>query len=133
MRGGDPPTTMSVCAAIKPNGKRCGGRVFGDSSYCWHHDPKYADKRSRIAKRAGRARREVPTAAAIAARVSETLRKLEDGEMEAREAAVMFQGFNVLRSVTRLDFDMKHADYEERLRNIEEQLFQRRQPIRRYR
>jgi hypothetical protein len=33
--------------------------------------------------------------------------------MEAREAAVMFQGFNVLRSVTRLDFDMKHADYEQ--------------------
>jgi hypothetical protein len=47
---------MSQCSFTKPNGERCKLAAQGPQGVCWNHDPKYAEKRSRQASRAAKAK-----------------------------------------------------------------------------
>ena len=43
----------AVCRATKRSGDPCTAPVTGSNGYCWAHDPANADKRRRMASRAG--------------------------------------------------------------------------------
>ena len=45
---------MARCAATKPDGTPCERIVPASQEYCYAHDPRHADKRSRDAAKAGR-------------------------------------------------------------------------------
>lgn len=47
---------MARCAFIKGNGDRCKGDATGPHGLCWSHDPENAERRSRMASKAARAR-----------------------------------------------------------------------------
>jgi hypothetical protein len=47
---------MNQCGATKANGERCTLPANGPEALCWSHDPKNAEKRRRMASRAGTAK-----------------------------------------------------------------------------
>ena len=42
-----------ICCATKRNGEPCTAPSTGSDGYCWAHDPANADKRRRMASKAG--------------------------------------------------------------------------------
>ena len=47
---------MNQCSATKANGERCTLPAKGSHGLCWSHDPKNAEKRRRMASKAGTAK-----------------------------------------------------------------------------
>jgi hypothetical protein len=63
----------------------------------------------------------VPSPGAIARRVLDTIAQLEAGGLEAKDAAVLGQLFNVLRGLAKLEHDMMEVkDLRDRLADLEE-------------
>jgi hypothetical protein len=52
---------MPRCTGQKPDGSPCERIVGASQRYCFAHDPSFAEKRSRAASRAGRAKRSPTT------------------------------------------------------------------------
>jgi hypothetical protein len=92
---------MPRCSAIKADGTRCAAQIVGRDGLCHAHSP--------IGGEARRSAHKPPGPAAIARRVLETLMKLEAGELEAKDAAVMLQGHNVLARLSKLDLEMRET------------------------
>jgi hypothetical protein len=92
---------MPRCSAIKADGTRCAVQIVGRDGLCHAHSP--------IGGEARRSAHKPPGPAAIARRVLETLMKLEGGELEAKDAAVMLQGHNVLARLSKLDLEMRET------------------------
>src|SRR5215212_5453292 len=82
---------MSQCSATKQNGERCKRTADGSEGYCWSHDPKNAEKRSRNASKAATAKAD---------------REIRETKAEIRE---------LVRLVREEDFDVSKANAVNRL------------------
>jgi hypothetical protein len=81
------------CGGITRSGTRCQRSADSPNGLCWAHDPTNADKRQRLAARAGRAKpdREL---ASIKARLSDLADDVLEGRQDRGNAAVAGQLLN---------------------------------------
>src|SRR5215211_5759990 len=119
---------MARCAGIKRDGSRCTVIVNGSqTTYCYQHDPKRAEERSRNASRAARAKpsREL---VGIKQRLSDLAGDVLAGEVDRGVAAVASQILNVyLRAVSVELKAREQLELTERLQVLEEALEQRKE------
>jgi hypothetical protein len=107
------------CRKTKANGERCKGAVTGPNGYCWAHDPQNAEKRRRVASRAGRSKpnREIQ---AIKQRLSTLADGVLLGTHERADAAVVGQLLNYLIRAVGMELKIREAeDFERRLQELE--------------
>lgn len=109
----------SVCRATKRNGEPCTAPATGSNGYCWAHDPANAEKRSRMASRAGSSRGN--------SEISDLKKQLKDlaagvlsGEVARPDAAVVNQILNTRARLIELERRIKETDeLAERLEALE--------------
>jgi hypothetical protein len=106
-----------ICRASKANGEPCKAPATGQHGYCWAHAPENAEQRRRIASRGGRAKvnKEVR---ALKMEVSEIIQRIDSGDLDRNNAAVMLQGYRVLKDLVELD--RRIHETEEVAREVEE-------------
>jgi flagellar motility protein MotE (MotC chaperone) len=93
---------MAVCRATKANGEGCRGTANGSHGYCWAHDPVNAEQRHKATSKAAK---------------SKPSREVKDLK---QEAAVMLQGYRVLKDFVELERKLREAlEFEERLETLE--------------
>jgi hypothetical protein len=97
------------CAGIKRDGGRCTAIVTAGDDYCYQHDPERAEQRRRAASRAGRARpsREI---SGLKREVRDLISGVKRGEQDRGAAAVMLQGYRVLKDYLELERRIKTTD-----------------------
>ncbi len=97
------------CSAIKANGDRCQRYAEGPHDFCWAHDPRFAEQRSRQAARAGRAKANHEVAI-----LKEELKLLKNDVLEGRvdrgDASVAVQVYRVIRDFIELERRVKETD-----------------------
>ena len=108
-----------VCRATKRNGEPCKTPATGANGYCWAHDPANADKRRRVASRAGSSR-----GGGEIADLKAQLRKLAEdtlaGDVERGVAAVVNQILNSRIRLVELERKIKETEeLEGRLEALE--------------
>jgi hypothetical protein len=120
------------CEAIKANGERCTASAVTDSSWCWNHDPQYAQARRRNAHRGGKlgGKGRPSPATAELARLQQWFEKLaEDVESDALDkgkAAVMVQALGGARACIQAAIKAREVEeLAERMTEIEQRLDQR--------
>ena len=98
-----------VCRATKRNGEPCKTPATGANGYCWAHDPANADKRRRVASRAGSSR-----GGGEIADLKAQLRKLASdvlsGEVGRSEAAVVNQILNTRARLIELERKIREQE-----------------------
>ena len=99
----------SQCGFIKASGERCRGTATGSHGLCWAHDPANAKQRRRAASRGGRgkANREV---AGLKEEIKSVIADVKAGELDRNDAAVMIQGYRVLKDLIALERKVKETD-----------------------
>jgi hypothetical protein len=100
------------CTAVTRDGERCRLEATRGSNYCWSHDPKNADARTRRARRGGKARG-ASEMAEIKREIRAVLKDVRAGDLERSVGAVMFQGYNTL---------LKAVEVERRIAELDEVL-----------
>jgi hypothetical protein len=108
-----------VCRATKRNGEPCTAPVTGSNGYCWAHDPANAEKRSRMASKAGSSRGN--------SEISDLKKQLKDlaagvlsGEVARPDAAVVNQILNTRARLIELERKIREQEQlEERLAALE--------------
>ena len=111
---------MGQCRAIKRNGERCRGTASGPHGYCWAHDPKHADQRTRQASRAAKAKptREIK---ALKKQLEELAEAVLEGRVERGDAVVVNQILNTRARLIELERKIKETEeLEERIEALEE-------------
>ena len=100
---------MSTCAGITQAGGRCTLAAKTSSGMCWLHDPDRADQRHRHASKAARSKgnKEV---AILKGDVRDVIAGVRDGNLDRGDAAVMLQGFRVLKDLVELDRKVRETD-----------------------
>jgi hypothetical protein len=100
---------MALCRATKRDGTPCTVAANSPDGYCWAHSPRNAEQRRRAARRAGSARpgKEI-TRMKEAVRV--VIAKVEGGELERNSAAVMLQGYRVLKDLLELERKVREQE-----------------------
>jgi hypothetical protein len=100
---------MAVCRATKRSGEPCTLAAIDANGFCWAHSPANAEKRRRAASHAGRSKpsKEV---AGLKSDVRDVITKVERGELDRNDAAVMLQGYRVLKDLAELDRKVKVTD-----------------------
>ena len=114
------------CSGITRSGTRCERSADGPNGLCWAHDPANADKRRRLASKAGKAKpdREL---AGIKQRLSDLADDVLADKVDKGVAAVASQVLNVyLRAVSVELKAREQQELIERLEALEEGLEQRR-------
>jgi hypothetical protein len=97
------------CGAVKRDGARCTLPAAGPHGLCWAHDPTNAEKRRKMASKAGRAKanREV-------ALLKKELHTLKDnvlsGSVDRNDAAVVVQIYRTLKEFVELERRVKETD-----------------------
>jgi hypothetical protein len=110
---------MARCIGHKPDGGRCGRIVGAEHSYCYSHDPRRADERSRNAAAGGRgkASREVRT---LKGELRELIAQVRSGSLDRNDAATMISGYRALRDYLELERRIQEQDeLLERLERLE--------------
>ncbi len=105
------------CSGITRSGTRCERSADGPNGLCWAHDPANADKRRRLASKAGKAKpdREL---AGIKERLSDLVDDVLEEKVDKGAAAVAGQLLNTyLRAVS---MEMKLREVEELERRMDE-------------
>lgn len=113
---------MSRCCAVKANGEACKGTATGSHGYCWAHAPENAEKRRRAASKAARSKpnREVR---AFKQEVKTLIDDVKSGDQDRADAAVMLQGYRVLKDLVELERKIREQDdLVERLEELEESI-----------
>ena len=108
-----------VCRATKRSGEPCTALATGSNGYCWAHDPANADKRRRMASRAGSSKG--------SGEISDLKKQLRDlatgvlsGEVGRSEAAVVNQILNTRARLIELERKIREQEeLEERLAALE--------------
>lgn len=97
------------CRATKANGEPCKGSATGPQGLCFAHTPAHADQRRRQASRAARSKgnREVKN---LKDSVLDVIAGVESGNLDRSDAAVMLQGYRVLKDLCELDRRVKETD-----------------------
>jgi hypothetical protein len=100
---------MAQCARYKRDGSQCTATVEPPQRYCWWHDPKNAERRSRSASRAARAKPSKEIAL-----LKEELKALKDdvlaGSVDRNDAAVVVQVYRTLKDFIELERRVKETD-----------------------
>lgn len=107
---------MAGCNYIKGNGERCQLAATGENGLCWGHDPANAEQRRRMASKAGKSRTggEVKD---LKQEVRDLIAAVKAGEQDRSDAAVMLQGYRVLKDY--LELERKGRDLDELLERLE--------------
>ncbi len=122
---------MHVCAGIKRDGGRCTAVVHAPNDYCYQHDPRRREERSRNASRAARskqgfARRDV---VGVKTQLQELADKVLAGSLERADAAVAGQLLNIkLRAIETERRIRETEELEERITALEEAKPRERRP-----
>jgi hypothetical protein len=97
------------CSFIKANGARCRGTSTGSQGLCWAHDPANSARRRRAASRGGRgkANREVST---LKGEIKTVISEVKTGILDRNDAAVMIQGYRVLKDILALERQVRETD-----------------------
>jgi hypothetical protein len=108
-----------ICCATKRNGEPCTVPATGSNGYCWAHDPANADKRRRMASKAGSSK-----GGGEIAELKTQLKKLAadvlSGEVGRSEAAVVNQILNTRARLIELERKIREQEeLEERLAALE--------------
>ena len=116
---------MSLCRATRQDGSPCKGSATGaNGMWCWAHDPQNADQRRRQASRAARSKpnREVRN---LKVEVKSLIADVKNGGQDRADAAVMLQGYRVLKDLVELDRKIKETDeLAQRIEELEETIEQ---------
>jgi Family of unknown function (DUF5763) len=110
---------MGVCRATKRNGEPCTAPVTGSDGYCWAHDPANAEKRRRMASKAGSSKG--------SGEIAELKKQLKDlaadvlsGDVGRSEAAVVNQILNTRARLIELERKIREQEeLTERLEALE--------------
>ncbi len=99
----------SRCRATKRDGTDCTLPAKGPDGYCWAHSPQHAEERRRAASKAGRSRpsTEVRT---IKEEIKTVISEVKAGELDRNDAAVMIQGYRVLKDFIALERQLRETD-----------------------
>ena len=111
---------MRTCAGIKRDGGRCTTVVANPNDYCYQHDPRRREERSRNASRAGRSKpsRDV---VGVKTQLQELADKVLAGSLERADAAVAGQLLNIkLRAIETERRIKETEELEERITALEE-------------
>lgn len=111
---------MARCRAVKPTGEQCKGAAVGSHGFCWAHAPENAERRSRQASRAARAKpnREIKD---LKAELSSLTSQVLAGEIETSKVAVANQLINTRLRAVEIERKIKETEeLEERLAKLEE-------------
>lgn len=101
---------MARCAGYKRDGDQCTVTVNPPQTYCWWHDPGYAEERRQTASKGGRARSNKVTKG-LHELLEDLTQRVIDGELETSRGAVANQ---LLGTRIRL------LEYERRIKELEE-------------
>jgi uncharacterized protein DUF5763 len=110
---------MSVCRATKRSGDPCTLPATDSNGFCWAHNPANAEKRRRMASRAGRGK---PNAEirAVKARLQALADMVEEGRMDRGDAAVCGQLWGTYIRAVGMELKVKEVtELEERLEQLE--------------
>jgi hypothetical protein len=119
------------CSGITRSGTRCERSADGPNGLCWAHNPANAEKRRRLASKAGKAK-PGGELAGIKQRLSDLADDVLDGKVERGTGAVVSQILNVyLRAVSVEMKAREQLELTERLEALEEAL-ERNRESRRY-
>jgi len=111
---------MAGCRANKANGDPCKGTATGSHGYCWAHAPENAEKRRRAASKGGKSKpgREIRD---YKQEVRDLIAAVENGGQDRADAAVMLQGYRLLKDFVELERKVKELDdLEARLEQLEQ-------------
>ncbi len=97
------------CSRIKGNGERCQASATAANGLCWHHDPTNAERRRRMASRAGSSNGggEIRD---LKQEVRDLIADVKAGDQDRSDAAVMLQGYRVLKDLVELERRVKETD-----------------------
>jgi hypothetical protein len=114
---------LSICAAIKTNGARCGARAMSGSEWCWNHDPEHAEARrrngSKGGKHAGRGRPQIEVRR-LMDRIEQIAEGVLDGSIEKSKGSIAGQLLNYcLRGVSISLEAREQEELEARIEQIE--------------
>ena len=100
---------MARCVCLKRDGGQCATIVKPSQIHCYQHDPANAERRSRSASRAARSKgnREVAT---LKEEIKSLIMDVKVGELDRNDAAVMIQGYRVLKDLIALERKVKETD-----------------------
>ncbi len=110
---------MAQCRGFKPNGAQCTLTVDAPNSMCWHHAPERAETRRRAAAKAGSSKpnREVR---GYKQEVKGLIAEVKSGVQDRADAAVMLQGYRVLKDFAELERKVREQDdLEARIEQLE--------------
>ena len=110
---------MARCAALKPDGTPCARIVEASQEYCYAHDTRHQEARSRAASKAARSkpRRELQ---ALRKQASKLYDEVYSGEVEPKAGAVLTQITNTQARILELERKLKETEeLEERLEAVE--------------
>ncbi len=111
---------MVGCGGTTRDGRRCTATVEPPNAYCWWHDPANAAERKRAAAKGGRSKpgREVK---GYKQEVRDLIAAVKAGEQDRADAAVMLQGYRVLKDLVELERKVRELDdFEARLAELEQ-------------
>ncbi len=111
---------MAGCRATKANGDPCKGSVQPPDAYCWAHHPTNAEQRRRTASRGGKSKpsREIR---AFKQEVRDLIAAVENGVQDRADAAVMLQGYRLLKDLVELERRVRELDeLEARIEQLEQ-------------
>ncbi len=99
---------MNQCRATKANKERCKLQADG-SGYCWAHNPKNSEQVRRRASKGGRSRvgQEVH---GLKQEVRDLIAAVKNGHLNRNNAAVMIQGYRVLKDLVELERRARETD-----------------------
>lgn len=100
---------MGQCRGTKRNGERCSHVATEPDGYCWAHTPEKAEQRRRNASRAAQSKpsREI---LALKDEIRLLIADVRNGELDRNNAAVMIQGYRVLKDLVELERKVKETD-----------------------
>jgi|ERR687898_2410638 hypothetical protein len=106
---------MALCRATKRDGTPCTVAANGPDGYCWAHSPANAEQRRSAARRAGRAKPSKELSG-LKGEVRKLIGRVERGELRTGSAAVMLQGYRVLKEL--LELERRVREQEDVLQRI---------------
>jgi Family of unknown function (DUF5763) len=108
---------MSICRATKRSGDPCTLPATDSNGFCWAHNPANAEKRRRMASRAGKGKPNSEIRA-LKARLHALADMVEEGRMDRADAAVIGQIWGTY--IRAVGMDIRVKEFEEVAREVEE-------------
>jgi hypothetical protein len=114
---------VAQCGAIKADGGRCKNLAAKGSEWCSSHDPAYAERRKRAARKGGKSKGGGAELVELKKHLSTLASAVLSGSVDRADAAVVGQLFNVkLRAIEQERKLREIEDLEHRLEELEESL-----------